>query len=65
MDDSLQQALALGLVVLAVIAELLRRDRKKQAGKPGCDGCETGTSTNKPAETPLRFYERKSQHGKE
>ena len=35
MDDSLQQALALGIVVLAVIAELVRRYRKKKSEQAG------------------------------
>lgn len=61
----MQQALALGIVALAVIAELVRRYRKKKIGKPGCAGCETQTSMNKSVETPLRFYTRTSKQREE
>jgi hypothetical protein len=58
MDDSAQQALALLIVAAAIIVELWRRYRRKQKGKPGCDGCETGTAQEKPTETKLTFYKR-------
>ncbi len=58
MDEALQQALAIGIVILAVIAELLRRYRKKNTGKAGCDGCDSGTGQQQSAngETKLKFY---------
>jgi hypothetical protein len=58
MDESLQQALALGIVVLAVIAELVRRYRKKKVGKAGCDGCDSAAGQQQSAngETKLKFY---------
>ena len=40
MDESTQQLLALALVALAVGLELLRRYRKKKAGKIGCENCK-------------------------
>lgn len=60
MDDTLQQVLALLLVALVVTAELVRRYRKKQSGKPGCDGCDSGGGQQKTAggETKLKFYRR-------
>jgi hypothetical protein len=59
MDDSLQQAIAVTIIVLAVALELWRRYRKKKSGKAGCDGCKTDTSKNSNTETPLKFYQRK------
>jgi hypothetical protein len=58
MDETLQQTLALGIVILAVIAELVRRYRKKKVGKPGCDGCDSGVGQQLTAngETKLKFY---------
>lgn len=58
MDESLQQILALTVVVIVVGAELLRRYHKKKAGKPGCDGCDSGTGPQRSAngETKLKFY---------
>lgn len=58
MDDTLQQVIAVTIVVIAVALELLRRYRKKKAGRTGCDGCATGTSQEKANETPLKFYKR-------
>jgi len=58
MDDSLQQFIALTLVAVAVAIELVRRYRRKKAGKPGCDGCETGSTKPDTGETPLKFYKR-------
>ena len=61
MDDSLQQALALAVVALAVIAELVRRYRKKKNAKPGCDGCDSGSVQERSAngETKLKFYRKR------
>jgi len=59
MDDSLQQAIAVTIIVFAVALELWRRYRKKKSGKGGCDGCKTGTAKNNSTETPLKFYQRK------
>jgi hypothetical protein len=58
MDEALQQALAIGIVILAVSAELVRRYRKKKIGKPGCDGCDSGAGQQQSAngETKLKFY---------
>jgi hypothetical protein len=58
MDDSAQQIIALTLVAIAVAVELVRRYRRKKVGKPGCDGCETGTPQNNSTETRLKFYKR-------
>jgi hypothetical protein len=58
MDDTSQQVIALALVAIAVAVELVRQHRRKKAGKPGCDGCETGTPKNKNNDTPLKFYKR-------
>jgi hypothetical protein len=62
MDDSAQQIIALTLVAVAVAVELMRRYRRKKAGKPGCDGCETGKPQNSTNETRLKFYKRPKQH---
>jgi hypothetical protein len=59
MDDSLQQAAAVTIIVLAVAAELWRRHRKKKSGKTGCDGCEAGKPERNSSEAPLKFYKRK------
>jgi len=58
MEESLQQAIALTIVAIAVVVELLRRRYKKRSGKPGCDGCESGKSASSSKETPLKFYKR-------
>jgi len=58
MDDSLQQAIALTIVAIAVGAELLRRHYKKKSGKAGCEGCKTGKPQSNTSETPLKFYQR-------
>jgi hypothetical protein len=61
MDEGTQQLLALGIVVLAVGLELLRRYRKKRAGKVGCEGCDTpsGAKPNAAGESPVRFYKKR------
>jgi hypothetical protein len=58
MDETLQQALAIGIVILVVIAELVRRYRRKKVGKAGCDGCDSGAGQQQSAngETKLKFY---------
>ena len=58
MDESLQQFIALGLVTAVVAIELMRHRLKKQQGKAGCDGCDTGggKSVNAEGETPIKFY---------
>ena len=58
MDEVLQQALAIGIVVLAVIVELVRRYRKKKVGKAGCEGCDSAAGQQQTAngETKLKFY---------
>lgn len=61
MDESTQQLIALGIVALAVGAELLRRYRKKRAGKVGCEGCDTPAAPkpNAAGEAPVRFYKKR------
>ena len=59
MDESLQQVLALLIVAIVVALEMLRRYRRKRAGKAACDGCETGNPKPASAETPLKFYKRR------
>jgi hypothetical protein len=58
MDETLQQALAIGIVVLVVIAELVRRYRRKKVGKAACDGCDSGAGQRQSTdgETTLKFY---------
>jgi len=60
MDEATQQIFALTIVAVVVGLELLRRYRKKRAGKAGCDGCETGngTAANNKGEAPIRFYKK-------
>lgn len=62
MDESLQQWLAIGIVALAVIAELVRRYRKNKNARPGCDGCDSGSGqqTTASGETKLTFYRKSS-----
>lgn len=59
MDEHTQQIVALLLVAVAVAAELWRRRRKKQRGKAGCDGCDSGTKPGNTTDQPLRFYRRR------
>jgi hypothetical protein len=51
--------LALLIVAVVVALELLRRYRRKRAGKAACDGCETGNPKPASTETPLKFYKRR------
>jgi hypothetical protein len=57
MSDGLQELLALGLVVIVVALEALRRWRRRKAAASGCDGC--GKSDPPPKEAPLRFHRRR------
>ena len=60
MDESTQQIVALMIVAVAIVVELLRRHRRRNAGKPGCDGCDSGASKPKSGkEAPVRFYRRR------
>ena len=61
LDETLQQALAIGIVILAVIAELVRRYRKKKMSKAGCDGCDSaaGQQPSVDGETKLKFYRKR------
>ena len=60
MDESTQQIIALGIVAAAVALELLRRYRKKKAGKVGCDGCDTpGNAKPANGEAPVKFYKKR------
>ena len=61
MEENTQQIAALVIVLIAVGIELLRRYRKKQAGKPGCDHCDTpaGQKANAQGESPVRFYSKR------
>ena len=60
MDESTQQILALTIVAAAVAVELIRRYRKKKAGKPGCEDCpsDTGERANEKGEAPVKFYKK-------
>jgi hypothetical protein len=60
MNESTQQIVALSIVAVFVGLELLRRYRKKKAGKAGCDDCDSGTDTKTSAkgEAPIKFYKR-------
>jgi len=58
MDANMQELIALGIVVLVVAAELLRRYRKRKNQSSGCDGCEKGADQTTAKETPLKFYKR-------
>jgi hypothetical protein len=59
MEESTQQFVALAIVVAVVALELVRRWRKKQAGKIGCEGCDTSSKqTENSAAAPVRFYKR-------
>ena len=61
MNESTQQIIALSIVAVVVGLELLRRYRKKKAGKVGCDDCDSssGTKANAKGEAPVRFYKRR------
>ena len=59
MDESLQQILALVIVLAIVAFELRRRWIKRKAGKLGCDDC--GPTKSEPKqEAPVRFYKRQN-----
>ena len=62
MDETTQQIIAIGIVAVAVGLELLRRYRKKKAGKAGCDDCDSdaGTEANDKGDAPVRFYRKRS-----
>jgi hypothetical protein len=62
MDELTQQIVALSIVAVVVGLELLRRYRKKKAGKAGCDDCDSGSGTkaNEKGEAPIKFYKRGS-----
>lgn len=47
MDESTQQLIALLIVACAIGLELWRRQRKKKAGKIGCENCKD-TLSKKP-----------------
>jgi len=64
MDESLQQVLALLIVAIVVALELLRRYRRKRAGKAACDGCETGNPKPASTESPVKFYKRRPENQK-
>ena len=59
MDETTQQLIALTIVAGAVMLVLLRRYRKKKAGKPGCDNCDvvSGAKTNDKGEAPQETIE--------
>jgi hypothetical protein len=58
MEETTQQLIALLLVAIVVGLELLRRYRKKQNGKVGCEGCDTNEQVENDAEKPIKFYTR-------
>jgi hypothetical protein len=62
MDETTQQLIALTIVAVAVMLELLRRYRKKKAGKPGCDNCDvvSGDKANDKGEAPVKFYRKQN-----
>jgi hypothetical protein len=61
MSESTQQLIALVIVAIAIGFELLRRYRKKKAGKQGCDGCDApgGNKPGSQGETPVKFYKKR------
>jgi membrane protein implicated in regulation of membrane protease activity len=58
MDSSMQELIALAIVIVLVAAALFRRFRRGRTGKTGCDGCETGDKQTNGDEKPLKFYKR-------
>jgi hypothetical protein len=62
MEETTQQFIALAIVAVVITLELIRRYRKKKAGKPGCEDCpaDTGERANDKGEAPVKFYRKKS-----
>jgi hypothetical protein len=63
MEETTQQYIALAIVAVAVALELIRRYRKKKAGKPGCEDCpssDSGERANEEGEAPVKFYGKNS-----
>jgi hypothetical protein len=58
MDESLQQVLALTIVIVIVGFEIRRRRRKKLSGKVGCDSCGPDKIASGD-EAPIKFYKRR------
>ncbi len=60
MDETLQEIIALTIVVLVAAVALLRRYRNARSAKPGCAGCESGAAhaSGDKREAPVKFYKK-------